>query len=119
MQAFDLFLYAVAIIAVLLLRATPATAIEAPTTYGKVCLTCQTNPVVQTTAPAPAMAQTITAPVATLTIPTESSTEAPADLASLTSAELRRRCQSAGVKWRNAHGTRHLSKAEMVQALAA
>ena len=64
--------------------------------------------------PAPAMAQVISQPVATLTI----RTEAPADLASLTSAELRRRCQSAGIRWRNAHGQgRHLSKAEMISAL--
>jgi hypothetical protein len=75
--------------------------------------------------PAPAMAQAITAPVATLTIRTEApSTEAPAELASIlasmTSTELRKECQSAGVKWRNAHGKgRHLTKAAMVEAMVA
>lgn len=37
----------------------------------------------------------------------------------VTSAELRRRCQSTGIRWRNAHGpSRHLSKAEMIAALS-
>lgn len=60
----------------------------------------------------PAMAQAITAPVATLVV----KVDAPK---TLTSAELRRQCQAAGIKWRNAHGQgRHLSKAEMISALA-
>jgi len=34
--------------------------------------------------------------------------------------ELRKLCQAAGVKWRNAHGTnKHLSRSEMVSALTA
>ena len=73
-------------------------------------------------APAPAMAQAITQPVAVAVVKVEApkGPEAPADLASLTSAELRRQCQAAGIKWRHAHGQgRHLSKAEMLQALAA
>ena len=50
------------------------------------------------------------APVATLVIPVSPAT--------LTSAELRKQCQSAGIKWRNAHGaSKHLSKAEMLAAL--
>jgi hypothetical protein len=114
---FEVFCYTAAIVFVLWIRATPATAIEAPTAP-------QPQPIIEAmpeTTPAPAMAHTITEPVVSVTIRTEApkGTEAPADLATLTSAELRRRCQSAGVKWRNAHGTRHLSKAEMVQALAA
>lgn len=71
-------------------------------------------------APAPAMAQAITQPVAVAVVKVEApSTEAPADLASLTSAELRRQCQAAGIRWRNAHGQgRHMSKGEMIAALA-
>ena len=59
----------------------------------------------------PAMAQAISQPVATLVV----KVEAPKPV---TSAELRCRCQAAGVKWRNAHGQgRHLSKGEMIAAL--
>ena len=60
----------------------------------------------------PAMAQAISQPVATLVV----KVEAPKPV---TSAELRRQCQAAGVKWRNAHGKgRHLTKGEMIAALA-
>lgn len=53
-----------------------------------------------------------TAPVATLVV----KVDAPK---TLTSAELRRQCQAAGIRWRNAHGKgRHLSKGEMIAALA-
>ena len=39
--------------------------------------------------------------------------------ATLTVAQLRPLCQSAGVQWRNAHGvSKHLSKAEMIAALS-
>jgi hypothetical protein len=59
----------------------------------------------------PAMAQAISQPVATLVV----KVEAPKPV---TSAELRRQCQAAGIRWRNAHGQgRHLSKAEMISAL--
>jgi len=38
--------------------------------------------------------------------------------ATVTSAELRRQCQAAGIRWRNAHGKgRHLTKTEMLAAL--
>ncbi len=40
------------------------------------------------------------------------------DLAMMPNTELRRLCQSAGIKWRNAHGTnKHLSKNQMITAL--
>ena len=62
--------------------------------------------------PVPVMAATITAPVATLVIPTAKAKQP-------TTAELRRQCQAAGIRWRNAHANnRHLSKAEMIAALA-
>jgi hypothetical protein len=42
------------------------------------------------------------------------------NLVILSSQELRQLCQRHGVKWRNAHGkSKHLSKPEMVAALAA
>ncbi len=37
----------------------------------------------------------------------------------MTSPELRKECTAIGIKWRNANGSRHLSKAEMLAALAA
>ena len=41
-------------------------------------------------------------------------------LATLTVAQLRPLCQSAGIRWRNAHGvSKHLSKAQMIAALTA
>jgi len=46
-------------------------------------------------------------------------TDAQPDLATLPSTELRKRCQAAGVKWRNAHGKgKHLRKGEMIAALS-
>jgi hypothetical protein len=60
----------------------------------------------------PAMAATIAPAVATLVVTVEATKP-------VTSAELRRQCQAAGIRWRNAHGKgRHLSKAEMIAALA-
>lgn len=51
------------------------------------------------------------APVAVRVIPIAPATP--------TSAELRRQCQAAGIRWRNAHGKgRHLSKAAMIAALS-
>lgn len=123
MELFDFCLYAAAIITVLLLRAERPTATVAPQPEAQpqpqpIEVNPEPQPIAQ---PAPAMAATIAPPVVSLTIPTEApkGTEAPADLASLTSAELRRRCQSAGIRWRNAHGKgKHLSKGEMIAALA-
>lgn len=126
MQAFDIALYALAIITVLLLRAEPTTAIEAPAPIEAPTAAPEAP---QTTAPAPAMAQAISQPVAVAVVKVEASTEAPSTeapadlasiLASMTSTELRKECQSAGVKWRNAHGKgRHLTKAAMVEAMVA
>ena len=54
---------------------------------------------------------TMASPVAVRVIPIGGAT--------VTSAELRRQCQSAGIRWRNAHGpSRHLTKAEMISALS-
>ena len=58
-----------------------------------------------------AVPATMASPVATLVIPIGGAT--------VTSAELRRQCQAAGIRWRNAHGpSRHLTKAEMIEALS-
>jgi hypothetical protein len=60
-----------------------------------------------------AVAATITAPVVTLVVPTAKTYQA------MTTTELRKACQEAGIKWRNAHAKgKHLSKAEMVAALS-
>ena len=112
MQAFDIALYALAIITVLLLRAEATPATVAPTAAPEA-------PQTTAPAPAPAMAQAISQPVATLTIPTESSTEAPADLASLKTPQLRKLCSQRGITWRNAHGKKHLRNAEMIEMLQA
>jgi hypothetical protein len=54
------------------------------------------------------------APVATLVVKVEST-----DYAALNSAQLRKVCSQRGITWRNAHGpSKHLSKGEMVAALA-
>jgi len=46
--------------------------------------------------------------------------KAAATLDGVKAIELRKLCQAAGIKWRNAHGTnKHLSRSEMVSALAA
>ena len=37
----------------------------------------------------------------------------------LTSLQLRQECSAIGIRWRNAHGSKHLSKSEMFEALAA
>jgi hypothetical protein len=42
------------------------------------------------------------------------------DLATMPNTELRKLCQNAGIKWRNAHGThKHLTKLQMISALTA
>lgn len=62
--------------------------------------------------PAYATVPAAMAPVATLVVKAEPAAQP------VTSAELRRQCQDAGIKWRNAHGNgRHLSKGEMIAAL--
>ena len=38
-------------------------------------------------------------------------------LATLPSTQLRRMCSEKGIKWRNQHGTKHLSKSAMIAAL--
>ena len=40
--------------------------------------------------------------------------------ATLTAVQLRKECSAIGIKWRNAHGkSKHMSKAEMLEALTA
>ena len=40
------------------------------------------------------------------------------DIATHTSTQLRRMCSEKGIPWRNQHGTKHLSKGEMISALS-
>jgi hypothetical protein len=57
------------------------------------------------------------APVAPLVVKVEAADYAA--YASLRTPQLRKLCSHRGITWRNAHGTsKHLSKGEMVQALA-
>jgi hypothetical protein len=114
MQAFDLFLYAIAIIAVLIVRAesTPATVAPAPAPEPQpIEAKPEPQPIAQ-----PAKPATIAPPVVSLVIPTEAPST---DYSTLTSAQLRKECTAAGIRWRNAHAKgRHLSKGEMIAALA-
>ena len=115
---FEILCYAVAIVGTLAFfgNPTPATAIEAPQPQTSTEADHFRDVTKMTTAPAPApapaMSQAIAQPVATLVV----KVDAPK---TLTSAELRRQCQAAGIRWRNAHGQgRHMSKGEMIAALA-
>jgi hypothetical protein len=110
MELFDIALYTAAILLVLIVRANPTPAAEAPQPIEAMP---EPQPIAQ-----PAKPATIAPPVATLTIPTEAP-KAPADLATLKTAELRKLCSQRGITWRNALGAnRHLPKTAMLQALA-
>jgi hypothetical protein len=111
MQAFDIALYALAIITVLLLRAEATPATVAPTAAPEAPQTTAPAP-----APAPAMAQAISQPVATLTIRTEAPST---DYNTLKTPQLRKLCSQRGITWRNAHGKKHLRNAEMIEMLQA
>jgi hypothetical protein len=90
---------------------------------------------VEQTAPVRTVAKTIAAPtVLAIEIPDVEKETEPSDAdketiaqaadarhyATLTSVQLRKECSALGIKWRNAHAhSKHLSKAEMLQALAA
>lgn len=121
MQAFDLFLYALAIITVLLLRAepTPAPVAIAPAdidvdlpTLGELL----TEAAAMTAKPTPTVAAAITAPAAVAVV----KVEATQDYSTLKTPQLRKLCSQRGITWRNALGVnRHLPKAAMVEALLA
>jgi hypothetical protein len=78
-------------------------------------------------APVATMAQTIARPDAVLVVEIpEAEMEALAiacdirNYQAMSAIELRKECGAQGVKWRNAHGkSKHLSKAEMLEALGA
>jgi hypothetical protein len=110
---FEAFLYALAIIAVLIVRANPTPATEAPTAAPEAPQTTAPAPA---PAPAPAMAQAISQPVATLTIRTEAPST---DYSTLKTPQLRKLCSQRGITWRNAHGKKHLRNAEMIEMLQA
>ena len=78
-------------------------------------------------APVPVtMAKSIARPSAVLSIPTAVQLSIPTapiavpnHYATLTAVQLRKECSAQNIKWRNVHGTKHLSKAAMLSALAA
>jgi len=64
--------------------------------------------------PLPAMPAVIAAPVVVARVTVDEVT----DFAAMTSVQLRKECNKAGIAWRNAHGQgRHLKHGEMVRAL--
>jgi hypothetical protein len=75
-------------------------------------------------APTPAIAKTIARPaVLAVDVPDAVKESIALDVDArryqgLTSPQLRQECGKVGIKWRNAHGSKHLSKAEMLAALA-
>lgn len=117
---FELFCYAVAIVAILgfcgeprhtTTEATPAPATNEPTAEPiEPAATVTTEPATEPTA------EPETEPATEATEPATP----PADLSSLSVAELRRRATAAHYQWRNRHGrNRHSSKAELITALMA
>lgn len=78
-------------------------------------------------APVAAMAKTIARPESVLVVEiSDAEMEAIAidcdirNYQAMTAPELRKECSAQGIKWRNAHGkSKHLSKAEMLEALGA
>ena len=114
MTAFDFFLYAAAIIGVLLLRAeTPAPAPVALASEpageqnGETAIAL--NP-----APAPAMAAAIAEPIAIARL------KVAHDYSAMSSPSLREECSRRGIAWAHARGrNKHMLKPAMVAALEA
>ncbi|MGG6242552.1 hypothetical protein ACQ4N7_28405 [Nodosilinea sp. AN01ver1] len=107
---FDIFLYAVAIVAVLWFVGEPSEA--TPATVPVPDVAPQSEP----PRPVPAVAAAIATPVAIARVEVAVSAK---PIAAMTSAELRKECQRRCIAWRNAHGKgKHLRKGEMLEALA-
>ena len=64
------------------------------------------------------LAKSIARPGAVLSIPTEAIVTTN-HYANLTAGQLRKECSAQNIRWRNAHGSKHLSKSAMLSALAA
>ena len=117
MTAFEIFMYAAAILTVLWLRAEPQTPTPIAAAMVPVDDDLPTLPAlpaeVLTARPVPAAAAEMAAPVAIVRV------EVPTpDWAKMSNAELRRECARKGIAWRNAHGKgKHLLKGEMIKAL--
>jgi hypothetical protein len=120
MQAFDLFLYALAILTVLLLRAepTPAPVATEPADIDVDLPTLSellTEAAEMTAKPAPTVAAAITTPAAVAVVKVAST-----DYSTLKTPQLRKLCSQRSIVWRNALGqNKHLPKAAMVEALLA
>jgi len=116
---FEIFCYAVAITATLAFFGSPATSATVAPQPEAQPQPIEAKPETQ---PIAAMAAAITEPVAVAVVKVEATpaTEAPADLATLKTPQLRKLCSQRGITWRNALGAnRHLPKAAMVEALLA
>jgi len=121
---FEIFCYAVAITATLAFFGSPANPATVAATEPQPETIEAPQPIEANPEPQPiaAMAATITEPVAVAVVKVEATpaTEAPADLATLKTPQLRKLCSQRGITWRNALGAnRHLPKAAMVEALLA
>ena len=120
MQAFDIALYALAIITVLLLRAETTTA-TAPTEAPQPQPEPQPQPAkISDPLPAtPAIAATIASPAAVAVVKVAKA-KGSTDYSTLKTPQLRQLCGQRGIVWRNALGAnKHLSKAAMIAALSA
>jgi len=119
MTAFEIFMYAAAILTVLWLRAEPQTPTPIAAAPVQPVDDLPTLPAMLaqakklTARPVPAAAAEMAAPVAIarVEVPTP-------DWAKMTNAELRRECTRKNIAWRNAHGKgKHMLKGEMLKAL--
>ncbi len=136
---FEFTCYALAIVAVLWLRAerpTVATATPAPVEVAPIVddlpslgeLMAEAEAMTAPVQPVPAVAAAIAEPVAIATVkvaelPILVVEVDPAEIdvvnfAAMTAVQLRKECQARGIRWRNVRGSKHLSKAEMLAALA-
>jgi len=114
MNAFELFCYAVAIVAILGFFGEPRHTTTEDTPAPAIVTASEPTP--------PAELPTTTEPTEPAPIapaPVQQTTTPPADLSALSVAELRRLATAARFPWRNAHGrNRHASKAELIAALS-
>ena len=128
MTAFEIFLYAAAILTVLWMRAEPTPSPQPvddlPTMPELLAeaeaLTARPVPTVAAEMAAPvAIARVEDAWIAELEVEPPSPTATADYLETWSAQELRRECSRQGIAWRNAHDKgKHLTKAQMIKALA-
>ncbi len=118
MSAFEILLYAVAILGVLLLRAEAPQPAPAPAPIPDVQLPPLEDLVSEAEAlaarPVSAMAAPLAAPTAIAVVEVEASYRA------MSSAQLRKECRDADIRYAHARGKgKHLTKGQMIAALEA